>query len=84
MDTKNLMSSVKHVNRSVIEDLPVELVELSEEDLKQISGGRNDVIIGSVAIPSVREITITGGTTTFNSDGTFTNVGGTTTVVEYW
>jgi hypothetical protein len=40
MNTKNLMSrSVKHVNRSTIDDLAIDLVELSERDLQHISGG---------------------------------------------
>ena len=84
MDTKKLMSSVKQVNCSVIEDLPVELVELSEKDLKQINGGRNDILTNSAVIAAIEsytwDITIEGGTTTFNNDGSFTNVGGTITV----
>jgi bacteriocin-like protein len=39
MNTKNLISPIKHINRFIIEDLSAELVELSEEDLQQISGG---------------------------------------------
>jgi hypothetical protein len=40
MNTKNLISrSVNYVNGFTIQDLIIDLVELSEEDLKQIFGG---------------------------------------------
>ena|SRR4028118_1271568 len=42
MNTKNLMSrSVKRVNRSIFQNLAMDLVELSERDLQHISGGSN-------------------------------------------
>jgi hypothetical protein len=42
MNTKNLMSQVvKSVNRFNIQDLPIDLVELSERDIQHISGGSN-------------------------------------------
>jgi len=40
MNTKNWMSSaIKPVNRFFIQDLSVELVELSEKDLQDVVGG---------------------------------------------
>ena len=40
MDKKNLIFSATHpVNNSPIQDLPMELVELSEEVLSQVWGG---------------------------------------------
>ena len=40
MNKKNLMSEmVKPVNLLTIKDLPVELLELSEEELQQVVGG---------------------------------------------
>lgn len=40
MNTKNLMyRAVKRVNRFTIEDLAIDLVELSERDLQHINGG---------------------------------------------
>jgi hypothetical protein len=39
MNTKNLMSrSVKRVNRSIFQNLAIDLVELSEKDLKRVVG----------------------------------------------
>jgi hypothetical protein len=66
MNTKNLMSrSVNRVNGFNMQDLVIDLVEMSEEDLKQISGGGET-------------ITATGGTTTYNKKtGVVTNKGGT-------
>ncbi len=41
MNTKNLMSpSVKRVNPSILQNLAIDLVELSEKDLKRVVGGR--------------------------------------------
>lgn len=42
MNTKNLIyRAVKRVNRSTIEDLAIDLVELSERNLQHINGGVN-------------------------------------------
>ena len=68
MTTQNLMSrSVNRISGFTMQDVVIDLVELSEEDLKQISGGK--------AI-----ITATGGTTTIRPDGTIINTGGTITI----
>jgi len=82
MNTNNLMCrTVKPANYVTIQDLPIGLVELLEEDLKQISGGRNDIIFPNLT-SSFQDITIIGGTTTFNNDGTFTNEGGIVKVIK--
>jgi hypothetical protein len=69
MNTKNLMSQpLNRFNGFIMQDLVVDLVELSEEDLKQISGGGET-------------ITVTGGTTTYNKKtGALTNTGGTVVI----
>lgn len=56
------------VNGLTTQDLVIDLVELSEEDLKQISGSGDT-------------ITAKGGTTTVHPNGTVTNTGGTVTVI---
>jgi bacteriocin leader peptide (microcyclamide/patellamide family) len=41
MDKKNLMSQVAHpINKLTVQDLPIELAELSDEALSQILGGQ--------------------------------------------
>jgi bacteriocin-like protein len=41
MDKKNLMSQVAHpINKLMVQDLPIELAELSDEELKQVVGGK--------------------------------------------
>jgi bacteriocin leader peptide (microcyclamide/patellamide family) len=43
MDKKNLMSQIAQpANRLTIKDLPVELIELSDEALSQVWGGGED------------------------------------------
>jgi hypothetical protein len=63
MNTKNLMSrSVKRVNRSTVRKLPIDLVELSEKDLKRVVGGFGDPCGGGVTSTTVT--TTRDGTTT--------------------
>ncbi len=41
MDKKNLMSQVAHpINKLTVQDLPIELAELSDEELQQVVGGK--------------------------------------------
>jgi len=41
MDKKNLMSQVAHsINKLIVQDLPIELAELSDEELQQVVGGK--------------------------------------------
>jgi bacteriocin-like protein len=64
---------VKHVSCFTVQDLSTDLVELSEKDLKQISGG-----FGARCTCGGGTVTTTGGTTTTTIDGTTTNKGGKT------
>jgi bacteriocin leader peptide (microcyclamide/patellamide family) len=53
MDKKNLMSqAAQPVDNLSIEDLPIELAELSEEVLSEVRGGwiNPDIIIGPVKV----------------------------------
>jgi hypothetical protein len=61
MNTKNLMSrSVKGVNRSILQNLPIDLVELSEKDLKRVVGAGDPCGGGMTS----KTTTTRGGTTT--------------------
>jgi hypothetical protein len=65
MNTKNLMSpSVKRVNPSILQNLAINLVELSEKDLKRVVGGV-DACGGGVTRVTV--ITAPDGTTTITT-----------------
>jgi natural product precursor len=71
MNTKKfIFQSVKRVNSFTVQDLAIDLIELSEKDLQNISGGHNGCGCGG---------TTTTTTTTTSSGGTTTTTTTTTT-----
>lgn len=65
MNTKNLISrSVERVNSFTIQDLAIDLIELSEKDLQNISGGRHNGCGCGGTTTTTTTTTSNGGTTT--------------------
>ena len=53
MDNKKLTSqSAQPVNNLTIQELPIDLVELSEEALSQICGGGSGAVFGPIGLPA--------------------------------
>jgi hypothetical protein len=72
MNTKNLMSgSVKPVNHSTVQNLAIDLVELSEKDLKRVVGGFGDPCGGGIISITVTVTTNPDGTTTTTTTTTY-------------